>query len=217
MKRAALLIFLLSAVQLKADVLDPVSDLKQVAHYPSGTVLYRWLADINGDGKKEVFLEAESDYKQDRHDGDMPSWDLYLQNRKGGTFFLSNDIDIPESGGLGPGLPKIDPDAMYIGRISELRRRGILTVGTDYPRRAPPVRYIYAYTIEGDHFKQVLLAQYDPTKGPNPIYQKYLTEAKRTKVPLEKVVIPRIRHLGRSTIPRRHHTTLCTTSSLGRF
>ncbi|HEX4084054.1 MAG TPA: hypothetical protein VHY22_04025, partial [Chthoniobacteraceae bacterium] len=84
--------------------------------------------------------------------------------------------------------PQIDVDDFFIGYISELGKRGLVTMQTDPAwHDRPSVARIYAYTLEGDHLKRTKLAEYNPEKKDNPIYNKYLSESRRAKVQLQQV------------------------------
>lgn len=181
------------ALQARGDIAELASTFKEMAHLPTGTVIYAWKADVNGDGKNEVFLIAGTDYDQQaKHDNpkDVPSWCVYLENADKSGYQLSRGTVEPELGSdVGPALPQIDPEKMYIGPISQLGKPGIVTIQTDYAKDLPAVSYICAYTIEGDHLKETLLAQYNPTEGRNPIYDHYLSNEHRTRVKLEKITV----------------------------
>ena len=185
--------FCILGVCAYADVADPVLAFKEMAHLPSGTVIYRWDADVNDDGRKEVFLNLATGYNHQAKRGNpkiVPGWIVYLQNPGKTGYQLSRGVEDSEVGpGVGPGVPEIDETRMFIGPITQLGKRGIVTVQIDYPKRGPAVAYIRAYTIEADHFKCVLLAQFDPTLEKNAIFDQYLSKSKRTMVTLKKITL----------------------------
>ena len=191
-KRLLVSVLFLATVPIYADVSDPVEAFKNSAHLASGTVLYRWEADVDGSGRNDVFLDLDEDFhRREKHFDNIPGWCVYLQNANKSGYVPSRGTVIPSLGaGVGPAVPQINIDKMYIGPISQLGRSGIVTLQIDNPQRAPSVAYIRAYTVEGDHLKETTLAQYDPTKGSNPIYDQYLSKEQRTSVKLDKITLP---------------------------
>lgn len=191
MKKLIVVILMVSSLRAQSDTVDPVADLNQVAHLPSGAIVYRWETDVNKDGRMEVSLDLKTNYNRQAKHGNpriIPAWYVYLQNESKTGYALSRGTEDTEVGlGVGDELPLIDPEEMYIGPISQLRQRGIVTIQRDFPINMPPVAYIRAYTIEGDHLKLFLLSKYDFTKGPNSIYDQYLSNSKRTKVLLQEI------------------------------
>ena len=138
--------------------------------------MYKWNADVNGDGKVIVFLTLKDFYQKDRHDGQIPQWTVYIPKADGSGYLSAPNNE-----------PQIDQEKMFVGQITQLNQRGIVTIQIDRPRRDPAVAYIYAYTIEGDHLKQTKLAEYDPDAGDNIICNQYLTDTKRTRVVLQEI------------------------------
>jgi hypothetical protein len=161
MRIRGLLLALLTVAHVACGgVNDPVADHKRSHGLGAANTLYRMDIDINGDGRNEVLLCLKASYLEDKHDGQVPSWDVYLADAGASTYSLSLGLDDGE--GVSPVLPRIDPSDIFIGKIEQLNKRGLVTVQTDFPKKGHPVRYIYAYTVEGSHLKETLLTKYNP-------------------------------------------------------
>jgi hypothetical protein len=167
-----------------ADTSDPVSDYKSAKGLSATDVLYRWTADINGDGQPEVFLALKEAYQEDKNDRQMPSWRVYVAAAKGGSYSQIAGVD--DGNGVSPILPQIDPERVFVGQVTQLKKPGIVTLQSDIAFSGVGLSRIYAYTIDGDHLKQTLLDQYNPNQS-NPIYDQYLSDDKRTHVTLQEV------------------------------
>jgi len=174
---------------LHADVVDPVAALQSSAHLPSGTIVYLWEANVEGNGRNVIFIDLDEDFhRKIKHYENMPSWYVYLQNATKTGYIRSRGVEVTDLGpGVAPTAPQINIDNMYIGPVSELGKAGIVTIQIDYSKVS--TAYIRAYTVEGDHLKETLLAQYDPTKASNAIYDQYLSKEHRTTVKLEKIIL----------------------------
>jgi hypothetical protein len=192
MKKLAIFSATLLALITLCHAIDPVADYSKnrPSDLKGAFVLFKWSVNV-GNGNALLFLTGTSDYHQARHDGMMPFWSPYIKHNQNG-YVSSTGVD--DGNGISPANDVgIDPDRTYIGRITQLGgKKGIITLQVDQGRKGnPSVAYIHAYTIEGDHLRHTILAtyDYDSPKG-NPIYNEYLTDAKRTKIDLEKVTIP---------------------------
>jgi hypothetical protein len=167
---------------------DPITEFRAFMHEGATKTLYYWKLNVNGNGKPVVFLTTQEDYKTDRHDGAVPSWRVYLPTADGRGYVPGRGIDfgdyVSEFNDIG-----VDPEKVYAGRITQLGKRGIVTIQVDEGRkRDPSVAYIHAYTIEGDHFKHVILATYNPDSvKDNPIHKQYLSSKRRMKVQLREI------------------------------
>ena len=175
---------------LLASTPDPIADFKQGLTIPPSDKILKWTADISGNGKKAVFLSLKSDFDEAKNDNDIPGWVLYIPESAGTSYQEFKGIKM-EPNTISLILPNIDIDLCYIGQITQLGKKGIVTIQTHSARSGPDksTSYIYAYVIEEDHLKRTKLAEYDSTKSveTNPIYQQYLTDAKRTKVKIKKI------------------------------
>lgn len=162
-----------------AQIIDPVSHFRSTSSEPSAKLM-KWTADINGDGKSEVFLSNKEDYDADVAAETPASWFVFFPSQTGNTFTESSGIQEAgeDSVGVG-GLAAIDPNACFVGQVSELGKHALVTQQIDNPRVGNPVARIYAYTIEGDHLKRTKLAEYDATQN-NALFDKYLKDGKRT-------------------------------------
>jgi hypothetical protein len=175
--------FSASALMARADVIDPVSDYKNTKSLTAADVLYKWGADVNGDGRLEVLLNLKEAFLEDKKDRQVPSWRVYIATANG-TFSLVTGVD--EGDGVIPSLPQIDPERVFVGQVAQLNKRGIVTLQSDVARTGVGVSCIYAYTIEGDHLKKTLLVQYN-SEETNVIYDQYLKDNLRTQVQLQEV------------------------------
>ena len=163
---------------------EPVTDLKVFSRLKSNDKLYRWTVNIGNTGDV-VFLCARQDYKDALHDGQMPSWTVYLPVNGGSDYRKLAGVKSTD-GKSDFSDVAIHLDKMFIGPIRQLGRIGIVTAQIDRPRKGAPAAYIYAYTLEGDYMKQTLLATYDPDKR-NAIYDQYLSDAHRTKLEPQEI------------------------------
>lgn len=195
MKRLVVLFICLLQTYIYADILDPVKDWQSIAHFPAGTVIYKWEADINNDGKKTVFLTTAEDYNNQGGDvgkyreHQMPGWFVYLQNADK-SYTKLKGIEEGTRSDVSISLPQIEPTWMYMGFIPQLGKRGIVIMQVDHPRDNSSVVYIRAYTLDGDYFKRVLLTQYVLSKKKNPIYEQFFSDSKRANVKVEKLTLP---------------------------
>ncbi len=185
MKLMPLVIYFLSVSMVFADVLNPVSDLKNRLGLAASNIVYKWSADLDGDGHSEVFLCLKESYQEDVRDRQVPSWDVYF-SAGGGSYSRPEGIEDGNPKGIGYGFPKIDADQVFVGQISQLNKHGIVTIQTDTSRDGRSVARIYAYTRDGNNLKETTLAEYNPDQG-NAIYDQYLADNVRTKVALQEI------------------------------
>jgi hypothetical protein len=169
-----------------ADTTDPIADYKAKQGLEATDIIYKWSADIDGDGKSEVFLSLKEEYQDARKVGQMPPWLVYLAKHDGSGYALSTGEDDNNVVSLGP-IAAIDPDKLFVGQITQLGKHGIVTMQRDHPRRGDDIAYIYAYTVEGDHLKRTKLGQYTIEKTDPPLFKQYLADDKRTHVTLQEV------------------------------
>ncbi len=173
-----------------SSAIDPVADFKTNFTIEPGDKILKWQIDINGDGYNEIFLTLKSNHDKDKEDNDIPAWDVYLSDENGSNVIRSKGIqdpgDEPDSIGLG-GLPCIDIESCFIGQITEISKRGIVTMRIKNPREGESIGEIYAYTIEGDHLKQTELAQYVIAEGHHPLFYKYLSDDKKTTITVTEI------------------------------
>jgi hypothetical protein len=169
-----------------ADIADPIADYKNRHGLVGADIIYKWSIDIDGDGKNEVFLTLKEEWLDEVKLGEMPSWVVYLAKSDGSGYILSSGEDDDGHLSLGP-VSALSTKKLYVGQITQIGKRGIVTMQTYTPKGQSTIAKIFAYTVEGDHLKRKLLATYDPDAEQNDIYNQYLSDAKRTKVQLQEV------------------------------
>jgi hypothetical protein len=148
-----------------------------------------WKVDIAHTGNPIILLGgvAGHDPEDDEHNvvrmEDNPNeylFDVYMPAQGGGYYPDETEISI-------------DVTKCYVGYVREVMKYGLITVeqgvGMDpnYPEAKHGViqDHTYCYTVEGNHLKQTLLCKDLDEKSP--IYQKYLSPSKRTKVELQPI------------------------------
>lgn len=164
---------------------DPVIDFKIGLAIPTGDKILKWEVDLDGDSKNEIFLSLKSDYQEAKDNHDAAGWVLFqpvgvdaaYQECKG----VSEAPDVISSV-----LPQIDHELCFIGQITEIGQRGVVTIQYSNPREGPSIGIIYAYTVEGDHLKKKELARFPVSPTPHALFSKYLADDKRTIItPME--------------------------------
>jgi hypothetical protein len=167
-----------------ATPVTPIGQYKTEKGLAATDVVYQWTADLIGDGSTTFFLCLKESFDEDKTDLQAPTWRVYLPQSGVPDQVLSTGVN--EGDGIGPGLPQIDIDRMFVGQISQLGKRGIVTLHVDTPRAGPRGGSIVTYVVEGDHLVSSVLVQYDSDIA-NPIFKQYLTDAVRTKVTLAEI------------------------------
>lgn len=182
----ALVAAVATPVLASASIEDPIADFKTGLIIPPGDKILKWVCDLNGDGKNEVFLTLKSDYDKAVEEHQPSGWVIYIANATGASYSESEGVEEqPQT--IADILPDIDPEACFVGPINELGKRGIVTMRIDNPREGESIGKIYAYTIEGDHLKRTELAQYVIVQGPHALFTKYLADDVRTYVQLQEL------------------------------
>lgn len=174
-------------VLMFASIADPVTDFKTGLAIPDGDKILKWVCDVNGDGKSEVLLSLKSDFDKDMKRHEPPGWSFYIADSTGGSYSRSTGTEYQPATLSINDMPLIDPEVCFIGLITELGKRGIVTMRIDNPREGESIGKIYAYTIEGDHLKRTELAQYVIVQGPHALFTKYLADDKRTHVQFQEL------------------------------
>jgi hypothetical protein len=187
MKTKSLVLFgvLALPIFLLASTTNPVNDFKIGLTIPSGDKILKWAADINGDGRYEVFLSLKSDFDSAVADHDSTGWHVYIAENTGSSYWRPEGIELTP-GTISLISPDIDTDACYVGQITQLGKSGVVTMRIKNPRSGESVATIHAYTIEGDHLKSTQLAQYQPGVS-NAVFDQYLKENVRTRVQLQEI------------------------------
>ncbi len=187
--------YILLAVLLTAAFVSHGEDIKNpqdhyLSDYHAGDFVKQFSIDFNHDGvADELFttIEANPDpttkISNDQRNGSM-SWDIYVSNPGSNTFKICKDIEIDGKITQGAGID-IDPNLMFVGKISEIKQYGIVTLEV-MRSRSENSTIIYAYTWERNHIKRWKLAVYLESQK-NAIFDKYLKEDKRTKVTVRQI------------------------------
>jgi hypothetical protein len=183
MKSLTLFVILfLSAHCVSAQIVDVVAFYRASNQYPAPSILLKWQTDVNDDGKSETFLCRKVDHDEDVAAGQLPSWEIFIASATANTSTESTGIQNQGDDSFGVGaVPQIDIKACFIGQVTELGQRALLTQQIDNPRVGDPIARIYAYTIEGNHLKRTKLAEYNPMQA-NALFDKYLKDGKRTVI-----------------------------------
>jgi hypothetical protein len=171
------------------DVADPQSHVI-ARRYEAGDVIKRMTFDINGDGGADQFFatfegnpDPTTGIANEESNGSL-SWDVYVTNQGAATFKVNRSLDIDGEIIRGVGI-SLNPERLYVGDISELSRFGIVTTERK-KSKSKNSTVIYAYTWEGDRFKQWKLAEYVAGEQ-NATFDRYLEDAKRARVTLRQV------------------------------
>jgi hypothetical protein len=182
-------------------VQDPVANIAGLgrASGANDSIYLEWRVDIKNDGTTDVLLTAKlssSEVKElQKQEGkafiaSQHGFVAYLGIKSGG-YVHNNEVE--EAEGSAPGGLLIDIAHCYVGYVDELKQFGIVTMDTTevYPERGrgPSMakEQIYCYTVKGDHIKRTDLTPVLDEIAGNPIYEKYLTEPRRTHVDLKEV------------------------------
>ena len=164
-----------------AAILDPISDFKQGLVIAKGDKLLKWESELNGDGRNEIFVCLKSDHEKDKQNQDPPAWALYISQSMSATGFMKSTGIEHKTGVLSvDDMPLIDLTVCFVGQISELGRRGVITMRINSPREGESTGIIYAYVVDGNKLRKSELARYEIAKGPHALFTKYLAEGKRT-------------------------------------
>ncbi len=169
-----------------AQIANPIADFKTGLTISSGDKILKWECDVNGDGKNEMLFTLKSDHDKAVQEHEPSGWVLYVADAPGTSYSKMEGVEL-EPQTIDSILPDIDLEACFIGQITELGKRGIVTMRIDNPREGESIGKIYAYTIEGDHLKRTELAQYVIVQGPHASFTKYLAEDKRTHVQMQEL------------------------------
>ena len=171
------------------DVTDP--QVHYLSDYQAGDVVKKIRIDINGDGIQDwLFCTIDSNpdpiIKQaQQQEGGMLPWELYVSNQTTNSYNTCAGIDAGKGLGISVGL-QMDPDQVYVGQVSELGKRAIVTLVVKNSRVEAATETIYAYTWEGDHLLRHKLAEYHQDES-NAIFDKYLLDDKRTHLTVQHV------------------------------
>jgi len=163
----------------------------------AGHTYYRWVVDVNHDGKKELLI-GEKATKEDNQLEEQIAKGGYVQPNvqgfgvyiplKSGGYINSKHVESTEGdfvSGIG-----IDLSHCYVGYIDEIKGYGIVSLEiteVKTPNARELKKQVYCYTITGDHMLKTDLTPVMDADAPSSIYNKYLSESKRTKVRLEEV------------------------------
>jgi hypothetical protein len=160
---------------------DPVADFRVEYTIATGDKIVKLETDVNGDGKNEMLLCLKSEFEMDKDDHEPVAWTFYIAGNTSPITYSKSVGTETKQGELSvDDLPQIDPERCFVGQVTELGKRGIVTMRHDNPRGGPTIKVIYAYTIEGDRLKKKELVRYEDSATPNALFAKYLADDKRT-------------------------------------
>lgn len=183
----------LSSLTFAGETNNPVQDYAAFYNL-GGNVIYRWNIDLNNDGKLDALLETkltpeeiaqENRDTKNHYNANVHGFTVYFSKPDGSGYVKCAGVD--DGDGVAPTVPEIDISHCYVGQITQLSKRGIVSVRTDMPRTGIGMSYIYAYLIESDHLKRVTLAEYNPEQR-NSIFDQYLKNNVRTQVQLQEII-----------------------------
>lgn len=166
-----------------ASVADAVLNFKTEHTIVAGDKILKIEIDVNGDGKNETLLSLKSDFEKEKENHEPTGWSFYIREntpaaaftKSLGTETTPNELSVDD-------IPQIDHELCFVGQITELDKRGIVTIRYNNPREGPSIGIIYAYTIEGDHLKKTELARFPVSNTPHALFTKYLADDKRTVI-----------------------------------
>ena len=185
------------ASSVAEDTVDPIHSYSSFHNLTAGRVVYKWSVDLNNDGIQECLLDTKltaeeiSQENQDSkgaYNANVHSFEVYIAKADRSGYTISTGIKDGADMHLGEVL-QVDILQCYVGQIKEMNTYGLVTVQTDYPSNGAAVSCIYAYTIEGDHLKRVLMSRYNSTQGIDNIYTEYLAVGKRTQIALQEITL----------------------------
>jgi hypothetical protein len=185
---SSLIIFSLITTAISA-VTDPVAEFKAEHNIPAGDRILKLEVDINGDGRNEMLLCLKSELEKDKEDHEPVAWTFYIaRNTLPVTYSKSVGTETKQGELSVDDLPQIDPERCFVGQVTELGKRGIVTIRYNRPREGPPIGIIHAFTVEGDHLKRTELARFTDSPNTHALFAKYLADDKRSVInPLEIV------------------------------
>lgn len=129
---------------------DPVAYLRANYDFEGVTKIYKLEADINNDGRKEVFLAP----LEPEENGQELGWFLFIA-KDNGKYLLAGETK--HNGGAPNMLPGFSKKLYWIGNIPEIGRFGLLTlmVGTGGQAKCQ----LHAIVIEGDGWKDIPIGE----------------------------------------------------------
>ena len=189
MKPKIIILTIILIAAAKSEIENPVIDYKTERSLAPTDVLYKWSCDINGDGSQEVFLDLKESYAENVEDNVVPSWQVYIGTQIEGVvkYIKVTELEEGPPNGVSPVFPQIDPARMFSGQITQLGKRGIVTMQRDITKNGIVSTRIFAYTIENGKLKETTLVEYYG-EDPNVVYDQYLADNVRTQIQLIEVV-----------------------------
>lgn len=138
-------------VHAQSSVVNPLHHFKSEWDLEGVAKIFQLEADLNNDGKKEIFLSTG---KSDPPNEDETGWSIYIA-KEDGKFILANektDTGIRSNAGV-----SFKKSQYWIGLIPELNRYGLLYLSSG--RGAQAKCQLMAIVIEGDAFKKIPVGQ----------------------------------------------------------
>jgi hypothetical protein len=185
------IIVLVASFEVFAGVSDPVGDFKAWYSLEDSRCVYKWTADLNGDGKSVVFLCGENSYAEDqKQEGGLSHWYVYVPDSSGGYKLIR---DVIREDGVRAGAVLLNLDCLYVGEITQLGKRGWVTTWVSHKREKDlkldepeDTVYICAYIPVGDHFEQKIIKKFD-AKEKDDVYEQYFSDSRRATIKMERI------------------------------
>jgi len=172
-----------------AQITDPLADFKRLLDISPGDKILKWECRLGGEGVTDMLFSLKSDFEKANQNDQPPSWVFYIAESSIGNYIRSTGTEEKADSLSVDDLPQINPEICYIGWISELGKRGVVTMRTNVPRSGETILIVYAYTVEGNHLKRSELGRYNPREASSALFDKYLADDKRTRVHIQELLL----------------------------
>lgn len=173
----ALAVFLFTTTAFADVINNPVQHFLATYETEPGDELLKLEVDINGDGRNEVLLSLSKSYAY--KSGHL--WVVYIGVQGGYT----EAKGIGETGEvLEHPMVSFRPDVYYVGQITEIHRRGIVS----YVPGGGGKGYLKAITINAGKVRETDLGEIAPQGADKAKYDRYFSKA--PSVQIQKLPIP---------------------------
>ncbi len=109
-----------------AQINNPVTHFMSLG--PGVQPVIKWVADIDGDGKSEVFLSLKDEYDQDVASDQAPGWFVYIADAASTNYSRSTGIKDQGDDSVGAAVPMIDLKLCFVGMVDELGKQPITSI-----------------------------------------------------------------------------------------